>query len=137
MIMLFLAAFDKKKSTKAQGIKLMVMMIEDGKDNEKIEDDTGQVGGQGELDSLRVGRGVDVEEEQDEEDQVEVEIEAPRSITQEHKGDHEHVGKEAELDEQLRDGRQHEFRLCRHLKFLLCGKFRSLNLPLRMSLNSL
>ena len=38
----------------------------------------------------------------------------PRSITQEHKGDQEHVGKEAELDEQLRDGRQHELRLCRH-----------------------
>ena len=34
----------------------------------KIEDDTDQVGGQGELDSLRVGRDVDVEEEQDEED---------------------------------------------------------------------
>ena len=42
----------------------------------KIEDDTDQVGGQGELDSLRVGRDVDVEEEQDEEDQVEVEVEA-------------------------------------------------------------
>ena len=41
----------------------------------KIEDDTDQVGGQGELDSLRVGRDVDVEEEQDEEDQVEVEVE--------------------------------------------------------------
>ena len=36
MIMLFLAAFDKKKPTKAQGIKLM--MIEDGKDNEGGED---------------------------------------------------------------------------------------------------
>ena len=42
----------------------------------KIEDDTDQVGGEGELDSLRVGRDVDVEEEQDEEDQVEVEVEA-------------------------------------------------------------
>ena len=42
----------------------------------KIEDDTDEVGGQGELNSLRVGRDVDVEEEQDEEDQVEVEVEA-------------------------------------------------------------
>ena len=42
----------------------------------KIEDDTDQVGGQGEVNSLRVGRNVDVEEEQDEEDQVEIEVEA-------------------------------------------------------------
>ena len=42
----------------------------------KIEHDTDEVGGQGELNSLRVGRDVDVEEEQDEEDQVEVEVEA-------------------------------------------------------------
>ena len=42
----------------------------------KIEDDTDEVGGQGELNSLRVGRDVDVEEEQDEEDQVEIEVEA-------------------------------------------------------------
>jgi len=110
---------------------------EENSDGHCVVGDAHQVGGQGELDSLRVGRDVDVEEEQDEEDQVEVEVEAPRSITQEHEGDQEHVGKEAELDKKLRDGRQHEFRLCRHLKFLLCGKFRSLNLPLRMSLNSL
>ena len=58
----------------------------------KIEDDTDQVGGQSELDSLRVGRGVDVEEEQDEEDQVEVEIEALQTtITMDSENNH-HIG---------------------------------------------
>ena len=58
----------------------------------KIEDDTDEVGGQGELNSLRVGRDVDVEEEQDEEDQVEVEIEALQTtITLDSENNH-HIG---------------------------------------------
>jgi len=102
---------------------------EENSDGHRVVGDAHEVGGQGELNSLRVGRDVDVEEEQDEEDQVEVEIEAPRSITQEHEGDKEHVGKETELDEQLRDGRQHEFRLCRHLEFLSGGETSLLESP--------
>ena len=57
-----------------------------------IEDGTDQVGGEGELDSLRVGRDVDVEEEQDEEDQVEVEVEALQTtITMDSENNH-HIG---------------------------------------------
>ena len=59
---------------------------------ETIEDDTDQVGGQGELDSLRVGRGVDVEEEQDEEDQVEVEIEALQTTIRMDSENNHHIG---------------------------------------------
>jgi len=49
---------------------------EENSDGHRVVGNAHQVGGQGELDSLRVGRDVDVEEEQDEEDQVEVEVEA-------------------------------------------------------------
>ena len=77
MFMLFFAAFDKQKVHEGPRNKTFTTMkMAKIMRGVKIEDDTDQVGGESEVNSLRVGRDLDVEEEQDEEDQVEVEVEA-------------------------------------------------------------